>query len=226
MYKLFRYSGNKCKFPHISLPASTKRLVEPFCGSCGFSLQYNLPTLAMDSNLELVNMLKWLQSKPDSLEALKAYEGKKVSVRELPVSNEAKTYLRVNIASVCVGQLSSYTIYPQHKLPIEETKKAIERIQDWEFLHSCYTKYKQRDGDFLFIDPPYLDTSGNYGSNGLDMNEFVSWIKSLTVPYIITYKEPIQAISNIGWNCWLVKKVPNMRRGGSSIREDWYYTNA
>jgi len=123
--KLFRYSGNKTKFPKIDLPDGTKRLVEPFCGSMGFSLQYDMPALGMDISSEIIDLLKWLKTVDEkSLDNLRIYEGNRIDVRKVPeLTKEERSYLRINIASVCVGQLSSYTIYPQHKLPVDEPFK-------------------------------------------------------------------------------------------------------
>ena len=221
-YKLFRYSGNKTDFPEMDL-SKYKRIVETCAGSMGFSLQYDLPALGIDYSLELINLLKWLQTVSDkNLDKLKQYEGQRLDIRKIPnLSDEEKTYLRINIASVMVGQLSSWTIYPQNKLPIEQTKRAIRKIKNWKFKHGSYLNYVCKEGDFLFIDPPYLGTLGNYNENDLNMNEFLSWQKQLWVPHIITYGSPIKEIKT-KWKCWLEKKVPNIRLGGSKIRKDYY----
>lgn len=220
--KLFRYSGNKTNFPTIDL-SGIERIVEPFAGSMGFSLQYNLPALGIDKSSELINLLNWLKSATDSdLEKLRHYEGSKVNIKTIKeLSNEEKTYLRINIASAVVGQLSSWTIYPQHKLPIESTQLAIGKIRNWKFKNDDYVNYVSKKGDLLFIDPPYLGTSGNYNENSLNMKDFLNWEESLTVPHIITYSEPIEEIDS-DWYCWLTKKVPNIRQGGSKIRKDYY----
>lgn len=221
-FKLFRYSGNKTDFPEIDV-SNHKRIVETFAGSMGFSLQYDLPALGIDYSLELINLLKWLQTVSDkNLDKLRQYEGQKIDIRKIPgLSDEERTYLRINIASVMVGQLSSWTIYPQNKLPIEATKKARKKIKNWKFKHGTYLDYIQKEGDLAFIDPPYLNTSGNYNENSLDMETFLKWEKSLWVPHIITYVMPIRQIKT-KWKCWLEKKIPNVRLGGYKIRKDYY----
>lgn len=220
--KLFRYSGNKTTFPLVDL-TEYDRIVEPFAGSMGFSLQYDLPALGMDKSSELINLLNWLKSATNNdLEKLRKYEGSKINIRTIKeLSDEEKTYLRINIASAVVGQLSSWTIYPQHKLPIEATKLAIQKIRNWKFKNDDYQNYVSKKGDFLFIDPPYLGTSGNYNENSLNMKDFLKWEEALIVPHIITYSEPIEE-TNSEWICWLTKKVPNIRQGGSKTRKDYY----
>jgi hypothetical protein len=157
---------------------------------------------------------------PD-LDGLRVYEGDKISVKTLSIREEARDYLRVNLAGIYVGQLSSWMIYPQHRLPVEDTKIAMRKIHNWKFIHGSYRTYKQKDGDFLFIDPPYLGTDGNYGVEDLNIKTFTKWIKKLEVPYVLTYQCPIEAISN-EWVCWLTKRVPRIRTGGSEERKDWY----
>ena len=88
-------------------------------------------------------------------------------------------------------------------------------------IQGDYQNYVSRKGDFLFIDPPYLGTSGNYNENSLNMKDFLKWEEKLTVPHIITYSEPIDEIDS-DWICWLTKKVPNIRQGGSKVRKDYY----
>jgi len=166
-------------------------------------------------------MLNWLKTKPD-LHNLRKYEGlNKVDVRDLDVTPEEMYYLKVNITSLVSGQLSSWKIYPQHKLPIDDTMACYDKIQSFSFSKQSYLDYEYKEGDLLFIDPPYLNTKGNYSKNSLNLDEFIDWVSSIKAPKIITYKEPIKEIVG-DWNRWLIKKVPNVRKGGTLTREDWY----
>lgn len=216
---LFRYSGNKGNFPRLDL-SGYGRVVELFAGSCGFSTSHRFKSvLAIDCNSEITALLKWLKTKPD-LQKLVKYQGTCFNIAELPdLLPEEKTYLRVNIASVCVGQLSSWFIYPQHTLPVEETERWLDLIQGWKFICGDYTCYRQQADDLVFIDPPYLGTCGNYGGNGFNESGLVEWVKGLDVDWIMTYGSSMAGLE--GWERYSSKWIPNFRVGGSVLRSDW-----
>ncbi len=114
----FRYSGNKLRMlKHLrGVPSGVTRIVEPFCGSCAFSLNSGLPFKGYDVAREVIELLRWLRdSDLDAVNALASYCGVRADVRGLPIEPVAMTYLRINCASVMTGQLSSWTLYPQHR---------------------------------------------------------------------------------------------------------------
>lgn len=143
--KLFRYSGSKNKLASLyRLPSKGfSRIVEPYLGSAGFSL--NVPgdftVLGYEINDDLYDMWVWLKSTTerellelnDYVEELKSKE-LKPNLKGLNIPNGPLTYLRVNVCSLVAGQLSSWRIYPQHKLPIQETIKALPALCNFEVV--------------------------------------------------------------------------------------------
>ena len=208
-------------------------IIEPFAGSLAFSLNSGRPFAAWDTSAELIAMWQWLKKvEPDELKTLTQYQGlNKVDVRTLPICVEAKTYLRINIASVMTGQLSSWSIYPQHKLPVEQTIEALPAIRTGTYTHGSAASIlafadKADQRTMVFLDPPYLGTKGNYA----DMNEGDLKAIQATKDIIATFKNsPItltygdgaeETFPGLPWETVLIKKVPNLRKGGTVERRE------
>jgi hypothetical protein len=139
MLKLFRYSGSKTRFlKYYRKPdKSIKRIVEPYLGSGAYWLNSSLPGLGYEMNSDLAEMWKWLKSCKDKdlddlndqVEEVKKKKDK-YNVKDMNLTIGAQTYVRVNITGLCIGQLTSWSIYSKYKLPIENTKKCLNRLKD------------------------------------------------------------------------------------------------
>lgn len=239
--KPFRYSGNKSAMvKHYRGPlAETKRIVEPYLGSGAYSLSFDLPCLGYELNADVVAMWKWLQTTTESelrelaaeVEALKFNEpSEKPDVRLLKLSLGQQTYVRVNITGVYTGQLSCWAIYPQHKLPIENTIRCLPRIKNIEVVHASASAYEHQDGDLLFVDPPYAGTKANYieksSSLGLERGystkETIDVVQKTSNPVIFTYGDGAEStFPDFSWQRVLTRKVPNIRKGGTVDRSEW-----
>lgn len=234
MLKAFRYSGSKDKIISLlrPIPSYVTQIIEPFAGSLSFSLNSGRPFLAWDTSKELISLWKWLKvSTPQDLLALKQYEGmQKVDVRSLPICTEAKTYLRINIASVMTGQLSSWSIYPQHRLPIDKTLEALPMIKKGSYYcgNAAVLTFadKTETGSLLFLDPPYINTRGNYSDKNSGDLQAIETVKSLVKafrdhPIILTYGDGAEEVfPDYSWETILVRKVPNLRCGGTVERRE------
>lgn len=237
MLSLCRYSGNKSKllkdyrdYRHMDVT----RIVEPYLGSGAFSLNQSLPALGFEINSALVAMWKWLKTcSPDDLidlnekiEMAKSQE-EKPNVKDMNLELGPQTYVRVNICSVVVGQLSSWRIYPQHSLPIQSTIACLPRLKNIEIRNENAINYEHRDGDLLFIDPPYVGTIGNYKGETNHEKEYrpedtIRLISSTTNPIILTYGTNAPEIfPDYEWHVVKKKKVPNMRKGGTVDRIEY-----
>ncbi len=237
--KLFRYSGSKSRYLkyYRSPPAGTKRVVEPYLGSGSYILSTSLPGLGYETNGDIVAMWKWLQrTSPhelrdlfDAVEAAKtAASDGKPDARSMALELGAQTYVRINAASVMVGQLKSWKVYPQNRLPIEQTIALLPRLKDIEVIHGLAGDYKHCDGDMLFIDPPYLGTDGGYveknnKSHETDYNpkETIALISSTSNPIAFTYGDGASNTFPYTWEEVARRKVPNMKRGGTTDRTEW-----
>lgn len=240
--KLFRYSGNKTRLVkhYRTPPEGTKRIVELYLGSGAYFMSQNLPGIGYETNGDVVAMWKWLQKTTpaelkdlyDSVEALKADPNTptKPDVRlMLGLNKGQETYVRINTTGVLVGQLTAWKIYPQNKLPVENTIKCLARIQDMDIIHGSATKYVHEDGDLLFVDPPYVGTTGGYVEKGKGSHEesykpadTVDVLSKTSNPVIFTYGDGAGEIfTNYKWSPVITRKVPNVRRGGTVDRTEW-----
>jgi site-specific DNA-adenine methylase len=225
----FHYSGNKkavlkkCEFD----TPECKRIVEPFMGAACFSISSGKEWLGIDLNPDVVLMMEWLKTVDESrLWELKEYEGKRVSVKDLPISDVEKTYMRINISGAYVGQLNSWIIYTQHKLPVNDTIKCLPGIRRGSFYCGDAFSYKPQDGDLVFIDPPYINTQAGYKSKGkqygyVNPSMITEFIKELGVPWIFTYGQGAKEIfPDFDWKEVYTRRVPNIRMGGTVERTE------
>jgi site-specific DNA-adenine methylase len=243
MNRLFRYSGNKAKLLPLyrAIPHGVKRVVEPYLGSGAFSINASVPAIGYEINSDLCAMWNWLKSaSTQDLQDLNALvedwkkRTEKPDVRDMRLDLGRQTYVRVNCCSVVVGQLSSWKVYPQHFLPIEETLKCLPRLKDITVIHGRGETHVPQDGDLLFVDPPYVGTVGNYVEKGgkniegaykpQDTSDF---LQRVSCPVIFTYGSNAREIfPQFTWELVKTVKVPNMRKGGTVDRTEWVaYTN-
>ncbi len=247
MSLLFRYSGNKEKLLKFyrKPPTQTKRIVELFLGSGAFSIEHsNIPAIGFEIHPNLCEMWEFLrQANKEQLEELREKvekfskeqllidSTKKPNVKLMNLPKGEETYVRINCTSVYTGQLSSWSLYPQHKLPIDKTLAAIPRIQQIEVVNKSFETYQEKEGDLVFCDPPYVGTIGNYGKHNpggsteknFDPNKVRDFLKTLknNVPVIFTYGTSCEKVfPDFKWEKVLEKKVPNIRCGGTVNRTE------
>lgn len=217
----FRYVGSKIKLfkkCDFDIPECT-HVIEPFMGSACFSLSMDKPWIGFDSKPDLVAMFNWLKTVPESrLRELKQYEGTSFSIKDLPLSNEEKSYLRVNISGVYVGQMGSWKIYRQHKLPVEQTITALPMIRKGVILCRDFKESLRwtLPTSLVFVDPPYLGTDANYGVKHKEFNpeELIDYLNRLTnagVNWIFTYgTEAPELFPDYEWNLVYGYSVPRI----------------
>lgn len=239
---LFRYSGNKGRYIkyYRRPPEGTRRVVEPYLGSGTYLLSTSLPGLGYETNSDVVAMWKWLKGTSpselkdlyDDVEALKAdpKTPTKPDVRLMNLDLGPQTYVRINTTSVLTGQLTAWKIYPQHRLPIEQTIALLPRLKDVEILLGDASQYEHTEGDMLFVDPPYLGTTAGYVEKSTKKSHEVEYRPEDTTrliagtgnPVIFTYGDG--ASTHFPGNSWqkvATRKVPNIRRGGTVDRTEW-----
>ena len=236
---LFRYSGNKSKLLQFyrKPTSSVKRVVEPYLGSGSYIISCDVPGLGYELNGDLVAMWNWLKccTPSDLIEldkqvrALKETE-EKPDVRKLGLPLGMQTYVRINITGVMVGQLTCWKIYPQHNLPLENTLACLQRLKEIDVIHGTANHYVHSDGDLLFVDPPYVGTTGGYEEKSkkkshditYDPNKTLELIKSTNNPIIFTYgTNAPQLFPEYKWEMVKTIKVPNFRKGGTVDRIEW-----
>jgi len=240
--KLFKYSGNKERLTKLyRLPDrnySVKRVVEPYLGSGAFTLNCGLgaPSLGYEVNEDLYLMWQWLKGTTEAelidlnnyLQELKSKE-EKPDLKGRGLEPGPLTYLRVNVCSVVVGQLSSWKVYPQHKLPIDKTIKCLPLLKEFDVVYGSGESFTDSPGDLVFIDPPYVNTSANYKSvkNKKIEAEYQpdntkELISRLSSPIIFTYGTNAKEVfPEYDWQLIKTIKVPNLRKGGTVDRYEY-----
>lgn len=244
--RLFRYSGNKARLLKYlrPIPAGVTNVVEPYLGSGAFAINSGLRFVGCESSKEICSLWSYLMvlaNEPDGAKKLQALydlveqskaKHKKQDIRELDFThNGAMMYLKVNVCSAMVGQLSSWSIYPQHKLPVERTLECFPRIKDCilicadaSFAVSCVN-----GSSLVFIDPPYIGTQGNYTDKrpgAYDPQSTIDLINSINdkhkVPMVFTYGEGAAEIfPDYNWEVLKKMKVPRLRGGGTVDRTEY-----
>jgi site-specific DNA-adenine methylase len=241
---LFRYSGNKARMirryrdlAKLPVPPGTTRLVEPFLGSGAFTLsalkKRAVKTgLGFDLDPNVVGLWRWLQA-PDAEDALRDLaawydkQTEKVDVREAGLSEGAQLYLKVNVCGAYVGQWSSWSIYPeQHRLPLSDTLYWLEWARRVEVRGGGALAYEPREGDAVFIDPPYYGTSGNYqGEKSFSPATAMAVVercRAAGVPVLFAYGDGAdQLYPDLPWEEVCVRLVPNLRKGGTVERREY-----
>jgi site-specific DNA-adenine methylase len=218
------------------IPLGCKRIVEPYLGSGAFVLNHTLPGLGIDVNRDVVSIWRWLQqaTSTELMELDRKVEQSKLaelkpSVRDLHLLEGEQAYVRVNVCSVVVGQLSSWRIYPQFKLPIEKTTKALARAKEIVVVEGDASSYEPQDGDFVFVDPPYVGTAANYkefGRRGIEqryrVEDTVMLIGKCKGPVMLTYGDGApELFPMFTWETAAHRKVPNLRCGGTVDRVEY-----
>lgn len=236
---LFRYCGNKGRLLHLLKPPpkGTKRIVELYLGSGAYTINHNLPGLGYEANPLLCEMWWWLQEcTADTLRELnlkvESYKKKesKPDVKAWGLKPGEETYVRVNITGLVVGQLSSWKVYPQHSLPIDSTIRCLSRIKQIKVVNKDCRRYidkhREKEGDLVFVDPPYVGTTANYkGLKNHEKNyrvESTSQIlQAIRSPCIFTYGDGAPILfKQFWWKKITTRKVPNVRLGGSVERSE------
>jgi len=239
MKRLFRYSGNKSKLLGLyrPIPKGVTRVVEPYLGSGAFLMNTHLPGVGYEINGHLCAMWEWLkQTSANELHHLDSVvrewkaKTEKPDVRDMNLELGPQTYVRVNCCSVVVGQLSSWKIYPQNNLPVEETVKCLPRLKDIQVFNARGETHTPQDGDLLFVDPPYVGTVGNYLEKGkqtkqiekeYDPQDTIKFLDGVRCPVILTYGSNAKELfPQYEWEIVKVVKVPNMRKGGTVDRNE------
>jgi 16S rRNA G966 N2-methylase RsmD len=217
----------------------TETIVEPFAGSLAFSLSYDVRNIiAAESNEAIRELLLWLHqtATEQRLQELQELEiSQKVDVRELPgLCSEERTLLRLQMASLVVGQLSSWTLYPQHSKGLD---KVVSQLQSFKsknfqlfrhFKDIIFPSNCSFDNTLVFVDPPYLNTDGNYKDKGRDFGQvepedIEDWISELPYKVLFTYGNGAQDLfPRYQWQVAMNRKVPDMRNGGSKERTEWF----
>jgi site-specific DNA-adenine methylase len=139
--------------------------------------------------------------------------------------------IRLCCCGLYVGAFTSKKIYPQHTLPIQNMLQAFDRLQrtDWQVIRGSASMYTPQQGDFVFMDPPYLRTVGGYKVDktfSLDNTyELIEKCQSANVPFLLTYGTGAQEDFPMlqGWRLLRMKTASKVNTTGKNVREENIY---
>lgn len=244
--RMFKYSGSKRRMiQHLPAPPpGTKTIVEPFAGSAAYGLHYRPERLVLaESNQTVRELWSWLigEASDGDLQELQSIlrkhkvAGEKFDLRNLELAPGALTLARLTTSGVYVGQLSSYVFYPQNKIDFGELRSALPYIKcHVELGPTDFSDAMKCDSTaFVFIDPPYLGTSGNYidkskvSQKNLDKIDLgirlAEAIANCAADMLFTYgSDAPEAFPLLNWQLACERKVPKIRTGGTITRQEWF----
>lgn len=215
-------------------PPETKRIIEPFLGSGSYTLSYGFEGLGVDADPNVISLWEFLQkTSPEELRSLDTWWEERKLLQppaDLPeiegkFGKGASLYFKINVCGIYVGQWSSNLPYPKFSLPTEKTIDALEharkvevRLGDWKSVREDL-----REGDVVFLDPPYFGTSGNYkGEGSFDPSDIAREILSWGVPVLFTYGDGApELFPDLPWELLLKRKAPRIRGGGTVERNEY-----
>lgn len=220
-------------------PPNARRIIEPFLGSGAYSLSWlgedpHLKAVGFDADPRVARLWKFLQQVDPELlreldswweEAKKTTPAPKVEDVQNLFGEGASLYFKINVCGVYTGQWSASQGYPQFALPLQKTLEALDVAKrvtvsegDWKTVGEVL-----EPGDVVFLDPPYLGTRGNYlNEKSFNPSDIQEQVLSWGVPVLVTYGTGAPEIfPELPWELVQVRKVPNIRRGGTVSREEW-----
>lgn len=242
---MFRYSGSKYRLRrHLRPPpANVTTIVESLAGSAKYGCHYKPERLILyEKNRDVRELWEWLikHATVERLHEIEAMRPKeKIDVRELALSKQEQTLMRLTCSGAYVGQLSSFVLYPQHSVNFKKIILALDWIKSSVKIGGDdFAQSLEHNGDpnvLFFVDPPYLKTAPNYIdktsrkdlSNDLTTGEINAYVSEITSPVIFTYgSDAPEVFPDFNWDPPIETKVPRIRTGGTKIRlEHVYYGN-
>ena len=219
MKPVIKYQGGKGKeLPLIKemLPPNFSRVVEPFCGGAAVSFGMQTPALLSDINPMVINLYKVLQSEDyayvlNRVNEIKTYEHDALQDEYYAARNVinnpedhtpvTKAISYIVLRQLCFSGMERYNAKGEFNVPFGHYKKLSCNLSPdhHTFLKKCDVRFASFDdtldsvqeGDFVFIDPPYLERLGyTKGDGGQSLHTKLHEILSnLSVPWMIIHSD-------------------------------------
>lgn len=223
---LFPYSGSKARIiGHLPNPGGARHICEPFAGSLAYSAYYKPATVTCAESSELVReLLVYLnRSDPYRLRWIERLHIERVDIDafgdKYGLTRPERTLVRLFTSGAYKGQLNSRLLYPQHRVNINENTMAWFRgceLRIYDDYERALDATADVPGVFTFVDPPYLGTHAGYEGDAKACVLSHTWNDGEHTG-IMTYHERLPGYA---WNLACVRKVPNMRKGGTTDRNE------
>lgn len=170
--------------------------------------------VASDTNLDLIKLWQTIKSQPDLLSII--YMGLWEEMSRQGTVDEKKAFFNqvrrgfnedrhpahfLFLTRTSVNGLIRYNsrgdfnaslhigrdgIQPERLSKIIHAWSKILVDNDVRFVHSCYSSLTSGSDDFIYLDPPYANTKGQY-YGGLDLDSFWEWMRKQDGRYILSF---------------------------------------
>jgi DNA adenine methylase len=220
MKPVVKYQGGKTRELSLIQPyiRSAKRIIEPFCGGAAVSLHANVPSILNDCNSNVINLYNIIGDKSYFNVLLKEVEYIKTlghddlekryyDARDIINGNDSKPYdlalSYIIVRQLCFSGMERYNAKGEFNVPFGHYKKFACNLSPnhHTFFSKCeiYNEdavklirtFSFKEGDFLFLDPPYLDRLGystGDGSDGLH-ERLASVLNEIDVPWLLIHSD-------------------------------------
>lgn len=251
---LIRWAGSKRKLLPLlkeQSPSLYNRYVEPFCGSASLFFELTSPkALLSDINEELINALQEIKRDPLLREKLVSipstkdeyYKIRNLDPNELTGSERAVRFLYLN--RYCFNGVYRTNKNGKFNVPIGTKTGGFPKQGVFDYAREKLAgadlkvaDYKQtlndlKDGDFVYIDPPYSKSgrfTGEYGVGSFDSAELPEFLEILDrlnskgIRFLFSYRACEDTIEKLSYN-YQVNIIP-VNRHISGFKTKWNITN-
>jgi len=218
MKPVIKYQGGKSKeLPLIKemLPKGFNRVVEPFCGGAAVSFGLCYPALLSDINKSVINLYQVIADSDQyptlqrRVDEIKGYDHDMLQEEYYKARDVINTggdpYTSalsfIIMRQLCFSGMERYNANGEFNVPFGHYKRFSCNLSPdhHNFLKKCDIRFTSFDdtlssvneGDFIFLDPPYLDRLGySEGDGGYALHSKLYGILStVTVPWMIIHSD-------------------------------------
>lgn len=244
---LFRYAGSKRWLRnHLEDLPKHKRLCELYLGSGSMIFNTTSEGYGIDRNPLIISVYYYLyHSSPQDIINLEKFRQKSfdksiTDIRKMDIEGfglvsemaiGALNYIRVNCCGLIAGDFQSYKMYGKKFLPVERTLACLDKLKQSKIKLGEATDYKEKDGDLVFLDPPYLDLKIQgkkekeishmlYKDNTYNPQDTIDLVSRIQSPIIFCYGSTAKEVFPMyDWLFVKSKKVGNVKRGNTERSE-------
>lgn len=216
---IVKYQGGKSKeIPVIKQYVNNAtRVIEPFAGGAAAAFYFEKPAVLCDINHNVINLYQVVANKDDfpqlleDVNNLKSAEHDELEeeyyiardyINEHKNNREydsQKAYCYIVLRQLCFSGMERYNSDGDFNVPFGHYKSFPCNLEEKHhiFLNSCelicgdFKQVEIKEGDFVFIDPPYLERNGYIeGDGSLKLHtEILEWTKELKVDWLLIHSE-------------------------------------
>ena len=216
---IVKYQGGKSKeIPVIKQYAkNAKRVIEPFAGGAAAAFYLGKPSVLCDINHNVINLYQVVANKKDfpqlleDVNALKSAEHDELEaeyyvardyINEHKNSTDydpQKAYCYIVLRQLCFSGMERYNSEGDFNVPFGHYKnfscnletKHHEFLKTCDLIYGSFENVKVEKGDFVFIDPPYLDRLGyTEGDGSLSLHQnLLEWTKKLQTDWLLIHSD-------------------------------------